>query len=86
VAEDVYTALAAEWAEFEMSFQNYLTAIATQKDAVIAAISARADVQRKSWDASADAMRAHPSKVIEHAQGEVDASIARLTEARKKAE
>lgn len=86
VAEGVYSALAAEWAEFEMSFQNYLTAFTAQRDAVIAVISARADAQRKSWDASMDTMRAQTSNVIEHAQGEFDASIARLTDAREKAE
>ncbi|MGX1101388.1 CerR family C-terminal domain-containing protein [Amorphus sp. MBR-141] len=86
VADAVYDSLEAEWDEIELAFQSFLTAAADQADVAKAAVSARAEAQRLSWQHSVDAIRASASQAVDRAHGEFDAALERLDAARFKVE
>lgn len=82
--EDVRDALDTEWIEVESAFQAFLSAAKDQADTVRDVVVARAEAQRKSWEASFSELREQAENAVEKARGELDAAIKKLTDEAEK--
>lgn len=79
-AKEAQDALEAEWVEIESSFQSFLSAAKDQAKTVRDVVAARAQAQRKSWEASLKDLRGQAEEAVEKARGELDAAIKRLSD------
>ncbi len=78
ITDDAFKKLQPQWVEVELAFQAFLTAAAGQAEVVQKTLAARAEAQRKSWEASVDSVRAAAAEAADQARREVDAAIHRL--------
>lgn len=83
-AEDIQEVLEAEWVEVESAFQSFLNVASGQAEAVRGVVVARAQTQRRSWEASLQEIRDRAADAVETARGELDAAIKRLSDEAEK--
>ncbi|KPH81397.1 hypothetical protein AE618_08680 [Bosea vaviloviae] len=83
-AEQIQGALEAEWIEVESALQSYLSAARDRADTVRGVVAARAQTQRRSWEASLQEIRDRAADAVETARGELDAAIKRLSDEAEK--
>ncbi|MDX3808833.1 MAG: hypothetical protein QHC89_20895 [Bosea sp. (in: a-proteobacteria)] len=83
-AEQVQESLEAEWVEVESALQSYLSVAEDQAETVRGVVLARAQAQRRSWEASLQEIRDRAANAIESARGELDAAIKRLSDEAEK--
>jgi prefoldin subunit 5 len=77
--KSVQASLDEEWIGVETSLQSFLAAITNRADAVRNLVAARAEAQRRSWDASVTGFRTQAAESLDAARHEFDAAIQRLS-------
>ncbi|MBC7152337.1 MAG: hypothetical protein H5U22_23415 [Rhizobium sp.] len=82
--ENVQGALEVEWLEVESAFQSFLSAAKDQAETVRDVVVARAEAQRKSWEASFNDLREQAEAAVDKARSEFDAAIKRLSDEAEK--
>ena len=82
--QEVQNAIEAEWVEVESAFQSFLSAAGDQADTVRDVVAARAQAQRRSWEASLTALRKQATEIVDKARAEFDAAIKRLSDETEK--
>ena len=78
--QEVQSAIEAECVNVESAFQSFLSAAGDQADTVRDVVAARAQAQRRSWEASLTALRKQATEIVDKARGEFDAAIKRLSD------
>lgn len=82
--QDLQTALEAEWIEVESAYQSFLSAVRDEADTVRDVVVARAEAQRRSWEASLNDLRDQASEAVEKAGREFEVTIKRLSDEAEK--
>jgi phage-related protein len=82
--QEVQNAIEAEWIDVESAFQSFLSAAGDQADTVRGVVSARAQAQRQSWEASLTVLRKQATEIVDKARGEFDATFKRLSDETEK--
>ncbi len=82
--QKVLDAIDTEWVEVESEFQSFLSAAKEDVDTVRGVVAARAQAQRRAWEASLKGLRDQANDAVEKARGEFDAAIKRLTDETEK--
>ncbi|MBG3876459.1 hypothetical protein FVW20_05295 [Desulfovibrio oxamicus] len=82
--EKIQDALETEWVEVEAAFQAFLSASKDHAETMRDVVVARAQAQRRSWEASLKSLREQADDVVETARGELDAAIKHLSYAAEK--
>jgi hypothetical protein len=71
----VLDALDEEWIEVETTLQSFLSAIGDKADAVRSLVAARADAQRRSWEASLTGYRARATEILDRSRQEFESAL-----------
>lgn len=82
--KEIQDALDAEWVEVESAFQSFLAVAREQADTARNIVVARAEAQRRSWEAALKDLRVQAARAVEDARSEFDAAIKRLSDEAEK--